>query len=68
MAIANLAMYDMAERRAATDRWWRGLAKAMDDQDIAGVPDALDRTTPLHDSWRAADLLMSQTCAGRFEV
>lgn len=60
--IASLPMYDLPEIRAATDSWWRGLARAFQGEGIVGVPDLLDRKTPLDRQWLAPDLLLSQTC------
>jgi len=53
-------MYDLPAVRAATDDWWRGLARHMRQAGIADVPEGLARDpTP---AWTAPDLLFSQTC------
>jgi ABC-type phosphate/phosphonate transport system substrate-binding protein len=69
-------MYDLPEMRAATDAWWRGLARAFRREGIADVPDSLDRRERYADVWTLPDLLFSQTCgyplthalAGRVEL
>src|SRR5207249_2755288 len=51
--IASLPMYDLPEVKAATDAWWRGLARHIG---IAGVLDrGRDRLAP----WRSPDLVFS---------
>lgn len=76
MAVASLPMYDLPELRAATDAWWRGLARAFRREGIADVPESIDRREAYQDVWLAPDLLFSQTCgyplthamAGRVEL
>ena len=76
MSLASLPMYDLPELRAATDAWWRGLARSFEREDIAKLPDSLDRRESYQDVWLAPDLLFSQTCgyplthalAGRVEL
>lgn len=62
MALASLPMYDLPELRAATDAWWRGLARAFRREGIADVPDALDRRRHHQQVWQSSELLFSQTC------
>ncbi len=62
MSRANLAMYDLPSLRGANDAWWAGIARALRAEGVDDAPDSLDRETPLHDLWRAPDLLFSQTC------
>lgn len=76
MTLASLPMYDLPELRAATDAWWRGLARAFRREGIADVPDSVDRRPAYKDVWLNPDLLLSQTCgyplthalAGRVEL
>jgi ABC-type phosphate/phosphonate transport system substrate-binding protein len=76
MSLASLPMYDLPELRAATDAWWRGLARAFEREGIGELPDSLDRRESYQDVWVASDLLFSQTCgyplmhalAGRVEL
>jgi ABC-type phosphate/phosphonate transport system substrate-binding protein len=58
--IASLPMYDWPEVRAATDAWWRGLARHFK----ASIE--LDRSVDFQAVWRGADLLFSQTCGYPF--
>jgi ABC-type phosphate/phosphonate transport system substrate-binding protein len=62
MALASLPMYDLPELRAATDAWWRGLARAFRREGIADVPDAIDRRRHYQEVWQSPELLFSQTC------
>lgn len=59
--LASLAMYDLAELRAATDAWWRGIAMALRRAGIEAVPDTLTRNGD-DDLWRSPEMLLSQTC------
>lgn len=59
---ASLPMYDLPEVRAATDAWWRGLARAFGRAGVHGAPDHLTRGAGARRLWRARDLLFSQTC------
>jgi ABC-type phosphate/phosphonate transport system substrate-binding protein len=76
MAVASLPMYDLPELRAATDAWWRGLARAFRREGIADLPATLDGREAYHEVWLMPDLLFSQTCgyplthalAGRVEL
>lgn len=54
-------MYDLPEARAATDAWWRGIARWLARAGI-DAPDALTRDGHGEALWRAPDLLLSQTC------
>jgi ABC-type phosphate/phosphonate transport system substrate-binding protein len=60
--IAALPMYDLPELRQATDAWWAGLAGHLRHHGVAGIPDALDRSTGRDDAWLSPDLLLAQTC------
>lgn len=74
--LAGLPMYDLPEVRAATDAWWRGLARAFRREGVADVPGRLSRNMARGRMWRAPELLFSQTCgfpfthafAGQLEV
>jgi ABC-type phosphate/phosphonate transport system substrate-binding protein len=55
-------MYDLAPLRGATDSWWHGLARHFHHAGLAGVPEALTRTTDLEAQCRDPGLLFSQTC------
>jgi ABC-type phosphate/phosphonate transport system substrate-binding protein len=58
--IASLPMYDWPEVRAATDAWWKGLARHL------GVSLELDRRADHFAAWRNAELFFSQTCGYPF--
>jgi ABC-type phosphate/phosphonate transport system substrate-binding protein len=58
--IASLPMYDWPETRAATDAWWKGLARHL------GVSLELDRRADHFAVWRRDDLTFSQTCGYPF--
>jgi ABC-type phosphate/phosphonate transport system substrate-binding protein len=60
--LAALAMYDWPELAAATDAWWSGLRRHLRDAGFRDVPETLDRSLSPHEQWRAADLLLAQTC------
>jgi len=62
MSIASLPMYDLSEIEAATNAWWRGLARAFRREGIADVPDQLVRDVNYRELWTRPDLLLSQTC------
>lgn len=57
---ASLPMYDLPEVRAATDEWWRGLARHLRAAGVADVPDRLQRDPAAE--WTDTGLLFSQTC------
>jgi ABC-type phosphate/phosphonate transport system substrate-binding protein len=61
-ARAGLPMYDLAELRAATGAWWRGLARAFSAEGLEDVPLRLSRAGPPERLWQADDLLFAQTC------
>lgn len=54
-------MYDHPAVRQATDRLWRGLAKALGEQDVR-VPDILNRQPDYATLWEFPGLIFSQTC------
>ena len=58
--IASLPMYDWPEVRQATDNWWAGIARHLDN-----AP-ALDRGADYTALWRDPRLLFSQTCGYPF--
>jgi ABC-type phosphate/phosphonate transport system substrate-binding protein len=60
--VAALPMYDLPEIRAATDAWWRGLARALRRQGIADVPARLSHGHAPMELWRSPQLLLAQTC------
>ncbi len=62
MVIASLPMYDLPELRAATDAWWRCLARAFRRAGLAEVPDSLSGDRGTEAVWRDPRLLFSQTC------
>ena len=59
--IAALPMYDFAPVRAATDAWWRGIARALRLQGIKDVPDTLTRERAER-LWRHRELMFGQVC------
>lgn len=58
--IAALPMYDL--QPAAVQAWWQGVAAALREEGIAGVPDTLQWPADLDAHWRDPALLLSQTC------
>ena len=60
--LASLPMYDLPEVRAATDAWWRAIARALRQAGFDDVPDALTRSAVREEAWRSPDLLLTQTC------
>src|SRR5262245_4500569 len=62
MTVASLPMYDLPEIQAATDAWWRGLARAFRRQGIVEVAEKLWRGGDYRSLWTRPDLLISQTC------
>ena len=60
--VAALPMYDLMELRAATDAWWRGLARAFRRQGVPDVPDRLVRRARDARLWRDSSLIFGQTC------
>jgi ABC-type phosphate/phosphonate transport system substrate-binding protein len=60
--VAALPMYDLVELRAATDAWWRGLARAFRRQGVRDVPERLVRRARDARLWRDPSLLFGQTC------
>ena len=59
--IAALPMYDFEPVRAATDAWWRGIARALKLQGFDDVPSKLTRVRAER-AWRHPDLLFGQVC------
>lgn len=66
MSIASLPMYDLPEVAAATDTWWRAIARAMRREGIADVPERLTRGNDYTGLWARLDLLFSQACGYPF--
>jgi ABC-type phosphate/phosphonate transport system substrate-binding protein len=66
MSVASFPMYDLPEIEAATDTWWKGLAKAFRREGVTGVPDRLWRGADYREAWTRHDLLLSQTCGYPF--
>ena len=66
MSRASLPMYDLPEASAATEAFWRGLARQFRRAGVAEVPEALSRRPLLPEHWLAPDLLFSQTCGYPF--
>jgi ABC-type phosphate/phosphonate transport system substrate-binding protein len=60
--LAALPMYDLAELRATTDTWWRGLARAFRRQGVPDVPERLVRRARDARLWRDSSLLFAQIC------
>ena len=60
--VASLGMYDLPEIRAATDGWWRAIARGLRAEGVPGVPAELDRSRPLAALWRDPGLLIAKTC------
>lgn len=60
--VASLPMYGIAELRAATETWWAGVARHLEECGIAGVPKMLTWPRDVYRHWRSPDLLFSQTC------
>jgi ABC-type phosphate/phosphonate transport system substrate-binding protein len=59
---AALPMYDLAELKPATDRFWQALRDRLDHSGIADLPQILSRPDKLMEFWRQPNLLLSQTC------
>jgi ABC-type phosphate/phosphonate transport system substrate-binding protein len=64
--VVSLSMYDIAETAAATDAWWRGLARHFTAAGVADVPAALTRPGLGPDFWLRPNMLFSQTCGYPF--
>jgi len=60
--VASLSMYEIAETAAATDAWWKGLARCFTAAGVANVPVALTRPGLGSKFWLRPDMLFSQTC------
>lgn len=54
-------MYDLPERRDATDAVWSALGERLRDNGLP-APDTLDRNEDYHAPWHAPHLVFSQTC------
>lgn len=54
-------MYDWPEIRAETDALWAAIRDRLRARNVP-APETLSRDTPLGEDWRAADLVLSQTC------
>ncbi|NNF76519.1 MAG: phosphate ABC transporter substrate-binding protein, partial [Rhizobiales bacterium] len=59
--VASLPMYDHPAVRQATDRLWRGLARALGREGVR-VPDILNRQPDYATLWELPGLIFSQTC------
>ncbi|MFN3146851.1 MAG: phosphate/phosphite/phosphonate ABC transporter substrate-binding protein [Paracoccaceae bacterium] len=59
--IAQLAMYDWPEERAALDRLWQAMRAGFADNGI-GAPETLDRPIDPVAAWTDPALLIGQTC------
>lgn len=62
LGVASLGMYDMPWVAACNDAIWAGLRRRLREADVAGVPEALERTVPPRQIWRAPNLLLAQIC------
>ena len=62
---ASLPMSDLPNLRAATDRWWLGVAQAVARRGFAPVPPGLDRSDPPGSVWRRRDLVLSESVRAR---
>ena len=60
MRIASLPMYDAD--LGAVDAWWCAISRALHDQGVGDVPEALEKPLELDAHWRDPRLLLSQTC------
>ena len=61
--LASLPMYDRAELRGATDRYWTALRA-----ELGEGPPKLRRGGDHWDDWHSANLLLSQTCGFPFRA
>jgi len=61
-AVASLGMYDHPAQQRANDLLWAAIARALREDGVDGVPDALDRTRDVHALWRDPGLLFGQAC------
>ncbi len=59
--VASLPMYDHPAIRQATERFWRGLVKALSIVDVR-APDILNRQPDYDKLWELPGLIFSQTC------
>jgi len=60
--VASLSMYEIAETAAATDAWWKGLARCFTAAGVDAVPATLTRPGLGPDFWLRPEMLFSQTC------
>lgn len=60
--IASLGMYDHGPQQAANDRVWAEIARILRARGIPGVPDRLERSRSVQDTWHDPDLLFGQIC------
>jgi len=65
--IASLAMYARAETASATGRFWRLIRDNLRNAGI-DAPDELEEATPFMETWRAPDLVLSQTCGRPYRL
>ena len=61
-ALVDLSMYDMPEIRAATDDWWRSIARALRRHAFEDLPESLSRDHDQHALGHSPNLLLTQTC------
>ncbi|MEX2648410.1 MAG: PhnD/SsuA/transferrin family substrate-binding protein [Alphaproteobacteria bacterium] len=61
-SIVSLPMYDLPSLRWATEAWWAGIARALQAEGLAEVPDTLTVATSHDAPWRDPNLLLTQTC------
>lgn len=59
---AMISMYEMAERAAARDAWWVGLARHWRAAGLSDIPERVDMPDDLYKLWLAPDLFIAQTC------
>ncbi|NOX40811.1 MAG: phosphate/phosphite/phosphonate ABC transporter substrate-binding protein [Alphaproteobacteria bacterium] len=65
--IASLGMYARPQTLAATARFWAEIRDRLRAKDIA-APQELEQDTPFWPTWRAQNLLFSQTCGRPFAI
>lgn len=62
MYLASLPMYDVPFVRPHVDMLWQGLAKALKQAGVQGVPAGLERSRDMYAQWSDPRLLLSQSC------
>lgn len=60
--VASLPWYEVPGTRVRWDRLWRRVRDALMERGVEGVPETLDRETPLLAQWCSERLVLSQCC------